>query len=78
MKLESCSAFAFEYIERIKRESQGYQEVRVVFDQYIESSIKVGTRSNRTGGTSVGYKIADNTLIFQQRGFCPIFTQQLT
>ena len=44
MKLESWSAFAFEYIENIKRESQGYQEVQVIFDRYIESSLKADTR----------------------------------
>ena len=31
-------------------ESRGFNELRVIFDHYIEKSLKAVTRSERTGG----------------------------
>ena len=42
---------------------QGFQEIRLVFDQYIKDSLKSRTRKKRTSGKEVRYKISDATNI---------------
>ena len=55
--------FASAYVEKVEKEAQGFDEVRVIFDRYIEESLKSGTRTGRTGGETVRYKISDDTVI---------------
>ena len=45
--------------------SKGFDQIRLVFDRYLESSLKARARSKRTGGKEVQYKITDETNIEQ-------------
>lgn len=44
-------------------ESQGFSEVRVIFDIYFEISLKSTTRTDRTNGTQIQHKIDDSIII---------------
>ena len=55
--------FASAYVEKVEKEAQGFEGLRVIFDRYIEESLKSGTRTGRTGGKTVRYKISDDTVI---------------
>ena len=63
MKLKSCSKFASAFVQKVEKEAQGFDKVRVIFDCYTEESLKYGTRTRRTGGETVRYKISDDTVI---------------
>ena len=63
LKLRSCKEFASAFVQKVKKESQGFDEVRVIFDRYIEESLKSGTRTIRTGSETICYKISDDTII---------------
>lgn len=41
--------------------SKGFDQIRLVFDRYCEQSLKSRTRSKRTAGYQVRYKITDTT-----------------
>ena len=60
MKLKSCSEFALAF-----KEAQRFDEVRVIFDRFTEESLKSGTRTGRTEGETVRYKICDDIVIEQ-------------
>ena len=47
MNLKSCSDFASTFLLKKEKEAQGSEEVRVIFDRYIEESSKSGTRTGR-------------------------------
>ena len=47
----------------ILKESQGFTEVRVLFDRYDELSLKYKTREDLTSGIQIQYKIEDDTNI---------------
>ena len=63
MKLKSCSKFASAFVQKLEKEAQGFDQVRVIFDQYTEESFKSGARTGRNGGEIVRYKISDDTVI---------------
>ena len=63
LKLRSCKEFTSAFVQKVKKESQGFDEVRVIFDRYIEESLKSGTRTIRKGGETIRYKISDDTII---------------
>ena len=46
-----------------KQEGQRFVEVHVIFDRYIEESLKSGTRTEGAGAETVRYKICDSTVI---------------
>ena len=48
---------------RIASLSQGFNQIRLVFDRYIDGSLKSRTRHKRTGGDEVRYHISDETNI---------------
>ena len=50
LKLRSSKKFASAFVQKVKKESQGFDEVCVIFDRYIKESLKSGTRTIRTGG----------------------------
>ena len=52
-----CSDFANAFIEKLINLSIGYNEVRLVFDQYKDSSLKEQMRKKRTKGKSTYYRI---------------------
>ena len=62
-KIENCAEFAEQFVNIIKREASGFDELRIVFDRYEEKSLKANTRAKRTRGVSVQYKISDTTQI---------------
>lgn len=51
--LETCKDFATEFIQKIQRLATGYTEVRLIFDRYMERSLKSRTRNNRTAGIQI-------------------------
>ena len=63
MKLKSYSEFASAFVQKVEKEAQGFDEVRVIFDRYTEESLKSVTRTGRTGGETVCYKISDDTVM---------------
>ena len=62
-KIKTCLEFSDHFIKIVKRESTGFNEVRVVFDRYDETSLKNYTRSKRHKGEAVHYKVYDSTQI---------------
>ena len=63
IKLKSCSECASAFVQKVEKEAQGFDEVRVIFDPYTEESLKSGRRTGKTGGETVRYKISDDTVI---------------
>ena len=62
--MNTCLDFARAFVQSIKRLASGYQELRVIFDRYIETSLKANTRAKRTKGVDcVKYNISDKTNI---------------
>ena len=63
-KKSKIKTFAdFAVVERILDESFGYDEVRVVFDRYVQKSLKTQKRISRTKGYSTVYRVMDETKI---------------
>ena len=60
---KTCRDLGEVFIKRVKLESRQYDEVYLIFDQYIEGSLKERTRHKRTGGKGIQYKVTDNTCI---------------
>ena len=58
-----CSVFVNAFIEKLINISIGYNEVRLVLDQYKDSSLKEQMRKKRTKGKSTYYHIQDNSMI---------------
>ena len=50
-------------MERIKKEAEGFDQIRVVFERYIEKSLKIYTKAKCTHGKQIryNYKVADGT-----------------
>ena len=63
MNLKSCSDFASTFLQKVEKEAHRFEEVPVIFDRYIEESLKFGTRIRGTGGETVRYKISDDTVV---------------
>ena len=59
-----CSDFAQAFIHSITKIMSGYKEGRVIFDRYIENSLKSQTRNKRSGWVEpVRFDINDSTNI---------------
>ena len=63
MNLKSCQEFASAVVQKVDKEVQGFNVVRLIFECYTEESLKSGTRTGRTGDETVRYKITDDTVI---------------
>ena len=61
--IKTCRDFADVFSNIILKETQGFSEVRVLFDRYDELSLKSKTREDRTFGRQIQYKIGDDTNI---------------
>ena len=61
-KIKTCLEFSDHFIKIVKRELTGFNEVRVVFDRYDETSLS-GNISKRNKGEAVHYKVYDSTQI---------------
>ena len=56
-QMKTCDDFAQAFIERVSTISANYDEVRLVFDKYIDSSLKDKMRHKRTKGKSTYYTV---------------------
>ncbi|XP_057300399.1 uncharacterized protein LOC130631667 [Hydractinia symbiolongicarpus] len=61
--VKTCKDFASAFTERVLQISRGCDEIRLVFDCYIENSLKARTRKHRTSVNEVRYKVSDNSNI---------------
>ena len=62
-KIKNCQEFAEPFINIVLHEATGCDEIRVVFDRYIEDSLKAQTRSKQTGNLPVHYRVLEETQI---------------
>ena len=53
--LNTCKDFAIAFMSRIGDMVSRYTEVRLIFDRYLEQSLKVRTRKARTAGVQIRY-----------------------
>ena len=62
--IKTCKDFSDEFNEIILSASQGFDEIRIIFDKYMTNSLKTKTRCDRTSKIQVQqYLIEDNTCI---------------
>ena len=59
----TCKDFADAFVQKLIVTSESYNEIRLVFDRYIEQSLKAKMRKKRTGGKEKYYHISDATSI---------------
>ena len=59
----SFQDFSDAFIGRIKTISYGFAQTRLVFDRYVETSLKSRTRNDRSIGYIIRYQICDATNI---------------
>ena len=62
-KIKNCRDFATTFTNIIFSESDGFDEIRIIFDRYDKKSLKSQTRSKRTHGVSVQYRVRDEAQI---------------
>ena len=62
-EIKTCKDLKTLFIEKLFKETDGFHEILIVFDRYIESSVKEGTRERRTSGEAARYIISDSTSI---------------
>ena len=53
--IETCSDLANTFIKMLVTKGEGFDEVRLVFDRYLEISLNSKMRNKRTQGTSIIY-----------------------
>ena len=57
--LQTCKDFAMAFVTRLTYMISDYTEVRLIFDRYLQQSLKARTRDKRTSGLQIRY-IANN------------------
>ncbi len=62
-EMKTCQDFSGAFIQIVCNMAAQYDEVRLVFDRYIKTSLKEQMRTKRTKGKSTYYHVKDNTLI---------------
>ena len=62
-QMKTCQDFADAFLQIVCNMAAQYDEVRLVFDQYVKASLKEQMRTKRTKGKSTYYHVKDNTLI---------------
>ncbi len=63
-EMSNAAHFATKFVDTVATMSSSYDEVRVVFDQYVPDSLKQTTRDKRTDkSSSIQYLVNDNTEI---------------
>ena len=60
--IKTCQDFTNVFSNQIIDESQRFSEIRVIFDLYLDISLKV-KRNDRTNSTQIQYKVDDSTII---------------
>ena len=63
LKTITCLEFDKAFVSFSRKESQRFNEIRVIFDRYTASSLKSYTRTTRKAGGSVQYEILDKNKI---------------
>ena len=53
--LSTCKDFAIPFMSSIGNMVSRYTEVRLIFDRYLEQSLKARTREARTAGVQIKY-----------------------
>ena len=61
--IKSCEDFANVFTNQIIEESQRFSEIRIIFDLYLDTSLKAKTRNDRTNSSQIQYKVDDSTII---------------
>ena len=61
--MKTCADFAESFISILCNMAKDFEEVRLVFDRYIATSLKTQTRNKRTQKKTTYYHVKDNTLI---------------
>ena len=61
--IKTCQDFTNVFSNQIIDESQRFSEIRVIFDLYLDISLKAKTKNDRTNSTQIQYKIDDSTII---------------
>ena len=61
VQITTCKDLVETFTRLVHHESEGYDEVRLIFDHYQEKSIKDQTRNKRTQGNQTRYKITNDT-----------------
>ena len=62
-RIKTCKDFAQAFLDQLSNMADEYDEVRLVFDRYINTSLKEQMRRKRTKGKSTYYHVKDTTLI---------------
>ena len=62
-QMKTCQDFADSFLAIICKTAANYDEVRLVFDRYMNTSLKEQMRKKRTKGKSTYYHVKDTTLI---------------
>ena len=62
-RIKTCKYFEQFFLDQLSNMAGDYDEVRLVFDRYINSSLKEQMRRKRTKGKSTYYHVKDITLI---------------
>ena len=60
VQITTCKDLAETSTRVVHHESEGYDEVRLIFDHYQENSIKDQTRNKRTQGNQTGNQMENN------------------
>ena len=53
--LSTCKDFAMAFMSRIGNMVSRYTEVRLIFDRYLEQSLKARTKEAKTAGVQIRY-----------------------
>ena len=61
--MKTCKDFADAFLRKLGKESEGFSEVRLLFDRYLAGSLKEKTRETRTAGKEIKYRVSDTTNI---------------
>jgi len=62
-QMKTCQDFAESFLAIICNMAANYDEVRLVFDRYMKTSLKEQMRTKRIKGKSTYYHVKDTTLI---------------
>ena len=62
-EIETCADFANAFLRLLINKSQGFDEIHLIFDRYLEVSLKKKMRSKRTRDKCMYYHVTDSTLI---------------
>ena len=63
LNIKLCKDHEDIYVDKMLFEATGFNEIHVIFDRYISTSLKAKTRDFRNSGIQVRYKVEDDTVI---------------